>query len=210
MIVSTDKNLIAPNYLTCHLLGFTVDIGDMLSRWPSRSCYSLIEPLASFSWWWLKISLSSFPLKFVQLGLHFTYDHRYQRTRRPVRSALSKLVTGQSVVKWVTISESWLSYVFAYASFFWASWHVSMLGLRWRIYLWGCLEASKAPTIRSSFHYTPLPSSLGSPDVSYATNYSTTTPSKVSVLPTPKIFTVLNPTFSTLLFNYTTSCVSSN
>lgn len=26
MIASTDKNLTAPNYLACHLLGFTVDI----------------------------------------------------------------------------------------------------------------------------------------------------------------------------------------
>jgi hypothetical protein len=43
----------------------------------------------------------------------FTYDHRIMRTRLPVRSALFKHDTGGLVVKWVTISESLLLYVFA-------------------------------------------------------------------------------------------------
>ncbi|KAF1967514.1 hypothetical protein BU23DRAFT_483155, partial [Bimuria novae-zelandiae CBS 107.79] len=41
-----------------------------------------------------------------------TYDHRRLRTRLPVRSAIYKQSTGGSVVKWVTISESPLLYVF--------------------------------------------------------------------------------------------------
>jgi hypothetical protein len=41
-----------------------------------------------------------------------TYDHRIMRTRLPVRSALFKHNTGGLVVKWVTISESLLLYVF--------------------------------------------------------------------------------------------------
>jgi hypothetical protein len=42
-----------------------------------------------------------------------TYDHRALKTRLPVRSALFKQRTGGLVVKWVTISESPLLYVFA-------------------------------------------------------------------------------------------------
>jgi hypothetical protein len=42
----------------------------------------------------------------------FTYDHRTLKTRLPVRSALFKQPTGGLVVKWVTISESPLLYVF--------------------------------------------------------------------------------------------------
>jgi hypothetical protein len=41
-----------------------------------------------------------------------TYDHRTLKTRLPVRSALFKQRTGESVVKWVTISESSLLYAF--------------------------------------------------------------------------------------------------
>lgn len=41
-----------------------------------------------------------------------TYDHRLKRTRHPVRSAISKLQIGRLVVKWVTISEYLLLYVF--------------------------------------------------------------------------------------------------
>jgi hypothetical protein len=41
-----------------------------------------------------------------------TYDHRIMKTRLPVRSALFKHDTGGLVVKWVTISESLLLYVF--------------------------------------------------------------------------------------------------
>jgi hypothetical protein len=43
-----------------------------------------------------------------------TYDHRIMRTRLPVRSALFKHDTGGLVVKWVTISESLLLYVFEF------------------------------------------------------------------------------------------------
>jgi hypothetical protein len=43
----------------------------------------------------------------------YTYDHRIMKTRLPVRSALFKHDTGGLVVKWVTISESLLLYVFA-------------------------------------------------------------------------------------------------
>ena len=42
----------------------------------------------------------------------FTYDHRTLKTRLPVRSALFKQSTGGLVVKWVTIGESLLLYVF--------------------------------------------------------------------------------------------------
>ncbi|KAH4881917.1 hypothetical protein HBH59_045800 [Parastagonospora nodorum] len=42
-----------------------------------------------------------------------TYDHRTLTTRLPVRSAIFKQRTGGLVVKWVTISESPLLYVFA-------------------------------------------------------------------------------------------------
>jgi hypothetical protein len=45
--------------------------------------------------------------------LSSTYDHRIMKTRLPVRSALFKHDTGGLVVKWVTISESLLLYVFA-------------------------------------------------------------------------------------------------
>ncbi|KUJ07149.1 hypothetical protein LY89DRAFT_766965, partial [Mollisia scopiformis] len=48
-----------------------------------------------------------------------TYDHRLRRTRHPVRSAIYKPQIGRSVVKWVTISESLLLYVFFFF-FFWA------------------------------------------------------------------------------------------
>jgi hypothetical protein len=41
-----------------------------------------------------------------------TYDHRIMRARLPVRSAIFKHDTGRLVVKWVTISESLLLYVF--------------------------------------------------------------------------------------------------
>ena len=43
-----------------------------------------------------------------------TYDHRNRRTSYPVRSSLYKPVTGGLVVKWVTIGESPLLYVFAF------------------------------------------------------------------------------------------------
>jgi hypothetical protein len=46
-----------------------------------------------------------------------TYDHRIMKTRLPVRSALFKHDTGGLVVKWVTISESLLLYVYASLSF---------------------------------------------------------------------------------------------
>jgi hypothetical protein len=46
--------------------------------------------------------------------LFSTYDHRIMRTRLPVRSALFKHDTGGLVVKWVTISESLLLYVFCF------------------------------------------------------------------------------------------------
>jgi hypothetical protein len=42
-----------------------------------------------------------------------TYDHRILRTTHPVCSAIFKQDTGGLVVKWVTISESLLLYVFA-------------------------------------------------------------------------------------------------
>jgi hypothetical protein len=42
-----------------------------------------------------------------------TYDHRNFRRALPVRSAVLKKVTGGLVVKWVTIGESPLLYVFA-------------------------------------------------------------------------------------------------
>ncbi|KAF1978790.1 hypothetical protein BU23DRAFT_448552, partial [Bimuria novae-zelandiae CBS 107.79] len=43
-----------------------------------------------------------------------TYDHRRLKARLPVRSAIYKQSTGGSVVKWVTISESPLLYVFVF------------------------------------------------------------------------------------------------
>jgi hypothetical protein len=46
--------------------------------------------------------------------LSSTYDHRIMNTRLPVRSALFKHDTGGLVVKWVTISESLLLYVFLF------------------------------------------------------------------------------------------------
>jgi hypothetical protein len=42
----------------------------------------------------------------------FTYDHRILRTTHPVCSAIFKQDTGGLVVKWVTIGESLLLYVF--------------------------------------------------------------------------------------------------
>jgi hypothetical protein len=51
-------------------------------------------------------------IRIVSFSVPFTYDHRYQRARRPVRSALFKLVTGRLVVRWVTTSEYLLLYVF--------------------------------------------------------------------------------------------------
>ena len=48
----------------------------------------------------------------MSFSIFVTYDHRYEKTRRPVRSALFKLVTGRLVVRWVTTSESLLLYVF--------------------------------------------------------------------------------------------------
>jgi hypothetical protein len=44
----------------------------------------------------------------------FTYDHRILRTTHPVCSAIFKQDTGGLVVKWVTIGESLLLYVFAF------------------------------------------------------------------------------------------------
>ena len=61
----------------------------------------------------------------------FTYDHRTLKTRLPVRSALFKQSTGGLVVKWVTIGESLLLYVFdlvfflffafEYAALYWSA-----------------------------------------------------------------------------------------
>jgi hypothetical protein len=53
-----------------------------------------------------------FPSFICQICLSFTYDHRTMRARLPVRSAIFKHRTGGLVVKWVTISESPLLYVF--------------------------------------------------------------------------------------------------
>ncbi|KAF2710041.1 hypothetical protein K504DRAFT_524854 [Pleomassaria siparia CBS 279.74] len=50
--------------------------------------------------------------------LPITYDHRTMNTRLPVRSALFKHCTGGLVVKWVTIGESLLLYVFFFSFFF--------------------------------------------------------------------------------------------
>ena len=61
-----------------------------------------------------------------------TYDHRNRRTSYPVRSSLYKPVTGGLVVKWVTIGESPLLYVFAFgvgvgSFFFKLGWVASFL-----------------------------------------------------------------------------------
>jgi hypothetical protein len=42
------------------------------------------------------------------------YDHRYQRTRDPVRSPIDKLVIVSLVLGWVTTGESLMLYVFAF------------------------------------------------------------------------------------------------
>jgi hypothetical protein len=42
----------------------------------------------------------------------FTYDHRLEKMRDPVRSPISKLQIGRLVVGWVTTSEYLLLYVF--------------------------------------------------------------------------------------------------
>jgi hypothetical protein len=54
----------------------------------------------------------SHPTYTSRLPILSTYDHRTLKTRLPVRSALFKQRTGGLVVKWVTISESPLLYVF--------------------------------------------------------------------------------------------------
>ena len=41
-----------------------------------------------------------------------TYDHGQEKIGLPVRSAVLKLLTGQLVLQWVTMRESWLLYVF--------------------------------------------------------------------------------------------------
>jgi hypothetical protein len=56
-------------------------------------------------------------INFLTLERHFrrkdfTYDHRLKRIGHPVRSAIHKLQIGRLVVKWVTISEYLLLYVF--------------------------------------------------------------------------------------------------
>ncbi|KAF2708245.1 hypothetical protein K504DRAFT_381871 [Pleomassaria siparia CBS 279.74] len=56
------------------------------------------------------------PICILEKGLLFTYDHRTMKTGLPVRSALHKHRTGGLVVKWVTIGESLLLYVFVFAS----------------------------------------------------------------------------------------------
>ena len=43
-----------------------------------------------------------------------TYGHRLKNNRHPVRSAKDKLQIDQLVVGWVTTSEYWLLYVFAF------------------------------------------------------------------------------------------------
>jgi hypothetical protein len=48
----------------------------------------------------------------------FTYDHRILNPALPVRSAVLKQDTGGLVVKWVTISEYPLLYVFDFLFFF--------------------------------------------------------------------------------------------
>jgi hypothetical protein len=52
----------------------------------------------------------------THFGLVGTYDHRKLKTGIPVRSSLLKQLTGGLVVRWVTTSESPLSYVYV---FFW-------------------------------------------------------------------------------------------
>ena len=47
-----------------------------------------------------------------------TYDHRLRRIGHPVRSAIHKPQIGRLVVKWVTISEYLLLYVFCFSIIF--------------------------------------------------------------------------------------------
>jgi hypothetical protein len=53
------------------------------------------------------------PIYLIAVGNSSTYDHRISNLALPVRSAVLKRDTGGLVVKWVTIGESPLLYVFA-------------------------------------------------------------------------------------------------
>jgi hypothetical protein len=77
--------------------------------------------------WWVKVVATNIT---CQTSRSCTYDHRTLKTRLPVRSALFKQRTGGLVVKWVTISESPLLYVFAYFCFLWECCGVMKLGCR--------------------------------------------------------------------------------
>jgi hypothetical protein len=46
------------------------------------------------------------------------YDHRYWKTRDPVRSPIDKPVTARPVLGWVTTGESLVSYIFVFFFFF--------------------------------------------------------------------------------------------
>jgi hypothetical protein len=64
-----------------------------------------------------RYKLSNFRTLVIRIYLHlhvrtFTYDHRILNTTHPVCSAIFKQDTGGLVVKWVTIGESLLLYVF--------------------------------------------------------------------------------------------------
>jgi hypothetical protein len=86
----------------------------------------------------------------------FTYDHRIMRTRLPVRSALFKHNTGGLVVKWVTISESLLLYVF---DIFGGHGRSSLVSSHLFVFLFVSIQIdkNKASNVHLiPFHLTPL------------------------------------------------------
>ena len=62
---------------------------------------------------WFSGTRKFFSISIKEASESVTYDHRSRRTGDPVRSRILKPRIGWLVVKWVTISESQLSYVFA-------------------------------------------------------------------------------------------------
>ena len=64
----------------------------------------------------------NFSISIKEASESVTYDHRSRRKGDPVRSRILKPRIGWLVVKWVTISESQLSYVFAFFLTFLGLW----------------------------------------------------------------------------------------
>ena len=89
----------------------------------------MVGPWRNFAVSRHKYEINLFSTYYFFFNYSGTYDQRKLRIRHPVRSALYKQFTGGLVVRWVTTSESPLSYVFAFYFVSFCLRHVLGLGI---------------------------------------------------------------------------------